>query len=140
MKRKLIQFKRIIKALLFITVKRGLSYVLKYIVLRLRRQPIDVFFELSFLFFNKRGIEIGGPSRIFLPRGFFPVIEVAKEVDNVNYKEITIWGCSKSPFHRKTIVCEATCLGEYVKDEEYDFLITSNVIEHLANPLKALLQ
>ena len=43
----------------------------------------------------------------------------------------------KLPFYRKTIICEATNLSQ-IKDEEYDFLITSHTIEHLANPLKAL--
>jgi len=133
-----IHFKRSLKVVLFIAQKRGLFYVLKYCLKTLRKQPVDFFFELRFLFYNKRGIEIGGPSKVFLPGGLFPIIEVCKEIDNVNYKETTIWGYSKSSLYRKTIICEASCLGEYVGGEKYDFLCTSNVIEHLANPLKAL--
>lgn len=139
MKRRFIKFKRTINVILFIAAKRGLSYILKYVVLRLRKQPVNIFFELSSLFSDKRGIEIGGPTKIFLPEGIFPVISVSKKVDNVNYKEETIWGRSKSRFYRKTIICEAASL-EHIRDGEYDFLITSNVIEHLANPLKALLE
>ncbi|MBS7605788.1 MAG: methyltransferase domain-containing protein [Ignisphaera sp.] len=139
MKRKLIQYLRTVKVILFITIRRGLPYIIHYVSLRLRKQPIEAFFRFSFLFSNKRGVEIGGPSKIFLPKGIFPVISVSKEVDNVNYREKTIWGETNSHFYRKTIICEAASLKP-IKDKEYDFLITSNVIEHLANPLKAFLE
>jgi SAM-dependent methyltransferase len=128
---------RMLKTALFIIYVRGITYVLRELIRRFGKQPISYWFEIRGFFYNKRGLEIGGPSKIFLPGGALPVIEVAKEVDNVNYMDTTIWGRSSSPFYRKTIICEATNLSQ-IKDEEYDFLITSHTIEHLANPLKAL--
>lgn len=44
-------------------------------------------------FSNKIGIELGGPSKIFMnhPKGLLPIYSLAKLIDGINYSESTIW-------------------------------------------------
>ncbi len=101
-------------------------------------------------FAGKRGLEIGGPSDVFSPsqpNPFFPPIyPLAESVDNCNYAANTMWseGSAGSTFHswsdvpagRQLVQC-ATELSA-IPDGSYDFLLASHVLEHVANPLKAL--
>lgn len=67
-------------------------------------------------------------------------------MDNSNYAAKTIWseGEAGGSFHywsgavpgRQFVQC-ATCLSA-IDDRSYDFLLASHVLEHVANPLKAL--
>lgn len=96
---------------------------------------------------NKKGIEIGGPSKIFQHE--IPVYRYLKSLDGVNYNTNTIWEGSISEgknylFYPKKpsgnqFICEATEIKK-VDDESYDFVISSNCLEHSANPLKALIE
>ena len=91
---------------------------------------------------NLNGIEIGGPSRIFERR--IPVYAHCGNPDFINFSTNTMWEkiYLKEPlyFKNKTgrqYVAEATNL-EFLDDNSYDFLISSNCLEHVANPVKAL--
>ena len=98
-------------------------------------------------FFLGNGLEIGGPSSIFRRGGLFPIYAVASRVDNCNFGHVTIWegGISdgetfvfdeqRSPGTQ--YVAEATDLWNLIS-EAYDFVTASHVIEHVANPLRAL--
>jgi SAM-dependent methyltransferase len=82
-------------------------------------------------FKGKAGLEVGGPSKVFGSRGILPVYPVAR-VDNCVFSERTLWAT-----HAKdTLICEATDIA--VQDASYDFVLASHVLEHCANPLKAL--
>ena len=96
---------------------------------------------------NLKGLEIGGPSRIFSAKGVFPVYPLAGALDNVTFAAQTIWEGEVSlgrtfvydrnrPPGRQFIL-DSTFLGE-IEDESYDFLLSSHVLEHLANPLRGL--
>ena len=99
------------------------------------------------LFRGGIGLEIGGPSPIFGPRGLLPIYDVASRMDNCNFGALTAWegeireGRSfrfsrrAPPGHQ--YVAEATDLGA-IASGAYDFLLSSHMIEHTANPLKAL--
>ncbi len=99
------------------------------------------------LFRGKAGLEIGGPSPIFGPRGLLPVYGVAGRIDNCNFGPVTTWegviqeGDSFRFSPRKApgrqFVAEATDLSAMASGG-YDFLLSSHMIEHTANPLKAL--
>lgn len=94
-----------------------------------------------------RGIEFGGPSRNFSAAGLFPAYDLAGQVDNVTFSSATRWegsleGVSEfSPGRRK-------CLGrQFILDTDqldaleargYDFLLSSHMLEHVANPLGML--
>lgn len=91
---------------------------------------------------NLNGIEIGGPSRIFDRR--IPVYAHCGNLDFINFSTNTMWEKNLSKrttyFKNKTgrqYVAEATNL-EFLDDNSYDFLISSNCLEHVANPVKAL--
>lgn len=96
------------------------------------------------LFSAKKGIEIGGPSLIF-----GPVLDVylhADRVDGVNFSTKTIWEGSiidegDYTFNSKRLgrqfIRDATNL-EGIISNSYDFLISSNCLEHIANPIKAI--
>ncbi len=96
---------------------------------------------------DKIGMEIGGASSVFTKRGIFPVYPVAKRVDNCNFGGKTVWEGvikegqtfnfnSKKPPGRQYIA-EATALAR-IPSEAYDFVLSSHVLEHTANPILAL--
>jgi ubiquinone/menaquinone biosynthesis C-methylase UbiE len=95
---------------------------------------------------GKKGIEIGGPSILF--KTSLPLYQKIQSLDGVNFSEATVWeGKIRSGLNynfvgnRKGIqfVSDATHLSE-VKDSAYDFLLSSNCLEHIANPIKALME
>jgi SAM-dependent methyltransferase len=84
-----------------------------------------------------QAIEIGGPTDLFGEAGPLPVYSCLKSVDNVNYSTKTLWQSEAVKF-RETLVCEGTALP--VNDGTYDCLFSSHSLEHIANPMKALLE
>jgi SAM-dependent methyltransferase len=96
---------------------------------------------------DRRGLEIGGPSRIFTAGKIFPVYSQAACIDNVNFADQTAWEaklqdggpfefCPGRPPGRQWIR-EATALHG-LADASFDFVLSSHCLEHLANPLAAL--
>jgi hypothetical protein len=101
-------------------------------------------------FQNKIGLEIGGLSSVFRKDGLLPIYAVAERVDNCIFSNYTIWTCangeikegatynydSQHGFGNQYIV-EATDLN-CISSDSYDFILSSHVLEHIANPLLAL--
>lgn len=89
--------------------------------------------------FSGVGVEIGGPSDIF------QLVYNSKCIcDGVNYNIETVWGDNSNAEYKwnnkvlgKQIIADATNLKP-IKDEVYDFVLSSNNLEHIANPLKAV--
>lgn len=98
-------------------------------------------------FSGKSGIEIGGPSQVFSKRGIFPVYPIVENLDNCNFSNTTTWeGAIKQgqtfQFDRKKpagqqYFVEATAM-ECLPSANYDFVLSSHVLEHSANPILAL--
>jgi hypothetical protein len=88
------------------------------------------------LFQNKNGLEIGGVSKIFNP-----IYDISNSVDGVNHGE-TIWqGTVVEGVYNKTgkqYIAEGTELTPELLHNKYDFIMASHVLEHIANPLKAI--
>lgn len=93
---------------------------------------------------GKSGIEIGGPSIFF--QHLLPVYPVVSNLDGVNFSSQTMWeGVIRSgdsfryaPGRTgRQFIAEATDLGE-IEAGQYQFLLSSNCLEHVANPLKAI--
>jgi SAM-dependent methyltransferase len=91
------------------------------------------------------GCEIGGPSFDFSSRGAIPLYPYAARIDNFQYSEKTLRATFKDGepfrFHRRRapgtlFIREAHDLG--VPAGTYDFVISSHVLEHCANPIKVL--
>ncbi len=120
---------------------------LRRLLVTLRTPKIKNYETYKPLFRRKRGLEIGGPSGIFESWGLVPIYPLAKTVDNCNFSNQTVWegkiragGLFKGDFGRRLgrqYITEATRI-DFAKDESYDFLLSSHVLEHLANPLLGL--
>jgi SAM-dependent methyltransferase len=84
-------------------------------------------------------LEVGGISSLFTREGCLPIYPDLARLDRVDFKTETIWSTPDSgatPAGRHYIG-EATALQE-IAAGSYDLLLSSHVIEHVANPLKAL--
>lgn len=97
---------------------------------------------------GKKGIEIGGPSSFFKVKGGMPVYLYAAQVDGVNFSNDTVWegsiqkGYNYQYFDDKKgyqFIAEATDLKE-VPDSAYDFALSCHSLEHVANPIKAVME
>jgi SAM-dependent methyltransferase len=86
---------------------------------------------------GRHAIEIGGPSDILGHSGPFPLYSRFASIDNCNYAERTLWH-SEAVKYRRTVICEGTEIP--VGNGTYDCLIASHCLEHIANPIKALLE
>jgi SAM-dependent methyltransferase len=101
---------------------------------------------------GKRGLEIGGPSTVFSPaaQGKYtpipPVYSIAASVDNCNFGTDTTWSRGEAGHTFRYLpdkepglqyIHDATELTS-IADGTYDFLLASHILEHLANPLRAL--
>jgi len=95
---------------------------------------------------GKKGLEIGGPSKIFEDYGDLPVYKHIQSLDCSNFGNSTIWEGSlkEGPYYRynknKTgyqYIKEASNLIG-IQDETYDFLLSSHCLEHCANAIKTL--
>ena len=93
---------------------------------------------LTDIIFNKKGIEIGGPS----PTGNI-LYQNATTIDNVIFSKNTIWSSHTDEYNYydnkkgKVIINDAVNIS-LVENESYDFCFSSHSLEHIANPLKAI--
>lgn len=90
-------------------------------------------------FKEKDGIEIGGPTGLF-----HCIYKKCCSCDNVNFSSSTVWWEDKTQDFRyedkvlgRSWILEATDMYQ-IKESQYDFVLSSNNLEHIANPLKAL--
>jgi SAM-dependent methyltransferase len=101
---------------------------------------------------GKQGLEIGGPSSVFTPEAqkkyvpIPPLYAIAGSIDNCNFATETTWsrGERGRTFHYlpgkapgRQYINDATDLSS-IADGTYDFLLASHILEHVANPLRAL--
>jgi SAM-dependent methyltransferase len=97
-------------------------------------------------FHRKSGIEIGGPSQVFGESGAFPIYPVAVSVDNCAFSTQTVWQHHTCHFSYeqgkdpgRQFICEASELTSRTTGRKYDFILSSHALEHISNPVKALL-
>lgn len=135
---------------LMILRARGLSGLFRAATSRLRgllAGRAASFSTYQTWFVGKSGIEIGGPSQVFSKRGIFPVYPIAGNLDNCNYRSKTVWGGAAGQGERYRFdpdkpdgqqhIAEATDMGS-LPSGAYDFVLSSHVLEHSANPILAL--
>lgn len=91
---------------------------------------------------GKIGLEIGGPSTPIYP---MDVYKGAVATDLINFSEDTLWGTFRngSTFHYEgggsgTVYITDGSTLEGISDSSYDFVLGSHYLEHLNNPLEAL--
>jgi SAM-dependent methyltransferase len=93
-------------------------------------------------YFNQlNGCEIGGPTTLF-----YPIYNNIKSCDCINYSSNTVWTGELTTDYvipnkilGKQFIMDGTNL-ENISDNTYDFILSSNNLEHIANPLKAILE
>jgi SAM-dependent methyltransferase len=126
--------------------KTGIRPILRKFLSNYWNPKLKGFHEISHFFKNKNGIEIGGPSFIFSEKGLIPIYPIVDNLDGCNFSNFTIWegsiedGKSYKFYENKAgvqFIKEATDL-KAIADKKYDFVISTNCLEHMANPLKAL--
>ena len=91
---------------------------------------------------NRKGLEIGGPSLIFKYQ--LPVYSKCSSLEFANFSSETVWegrlSASINYFGNKSgkqHIMDATNLSGFA-DNEFEFVLSCNCLEHVANPLKAL--
>lgn len=98
------------------------------------------------LFKNKNGLEIGGPSKFFYEHGPLPIYPVVKSLDNINYAQNTEW-TGKINKKNGNMIQNIRYGDQYIADAvslkkiprgKYDFILSCNNLEHIANPLQAI--
>ncbi len=94
------------------------------------------------------GIEIGGPSAVFQRWNLWPLYPVVRALDHYNFATQTIWSgqepmgptfsvAARARPQGRQLIGEAALMND-VESCTYEFLLASHVLEHMANPLKAL--
>ena len=111
---------------------------------RALRRPIPGHHVVQAALRGQSGLEIGGPTKLF--RRDLPIYRVVRALDGVNFSHTTVWEGTLTEgrtfrWGRRGLghqyICDATDLGR-IADARYDFVLSSNNLEHIANPLKAM--
>jgi len=93
-------------------------------------------------YFNQlNGCEIGGPTTLF-----YPIYNLIKSCDCINFSSNTVWTGELTTDYvisnkklGNQFIMDGTNLTN-ISDCTYDFILSSNNLEHIANPLKAVLE
>jgi SAM-dependent methyltransferase len=87
-------------------------------------------------------LEPGGPSALFGAEGAVPAYPRLDALDTLDYAERTLWSDASNAGSPTDVAVRRRLIGEAseidVADNSYDAVISSHVLEHLANPLGAL--
>ena len=104
--------------------------------------------EYMAYFKGLKGLEVGGPSRVLSSKGFLPIYNVISGLDGCNFSTNTVWegNISEGQTFRydknkvgRQFIAEATDLS-VIGSETYDFVLSCHSLEHIANPIKAILE
>jgi len=99
------------------------------------------------LFEGKSGLEIGGPSDCFCSNNILPIYSVINNLDSANFSANTIWEGILSDEEAFEYDNKTKNGSQYIRDavnliniesEKYNFVISCNCLEHIANPILAI--
>jgi SAM-dependent methyltransferase len=136
-----------LKNTLFALKSKGVAGTLSAISRRILQKKAACFQLCEKFVSGKVGLEIGGPSSVFQKKGILPVYPIIKKLDNCNFAGITTWEGNiaegltfqfneNSPPGQQYLT-EAADLSE-ITSATYDFILSSHMLEHTANPLQAM--
>jgi len=109
-------------------------------------RPVAGFVHYRNRLAHAKGLEIGGPSNIFSEKSILPLYDVVGTIDNCNFSSLTVWegAIQEGRTYRfsrnkagEQFICEGAEL-DFLQNESYDLVLSSHVLEHMGNPLKAL--
>lgn len=122
----------------------GATYTVGSLLQGKLRLKLREFPQVLALVEGKKGLEIGGPSPLFGRGGILPLYDKAGAIDNCTYSATTVWANHTSDYRFSELrppgrhfISEGTELSG-LADSSYDFVLSSHMIEHTANPLAAL--
>ena len=103
--------------------------------------------SLKINFRDKCGLEIGGPSHAFTNKGFLPLYSIVKNLDGCNFASNTVWegeilsGKNYRFGNRRgtQFIFDGGNLN-VIANDTYDFVLSCHSLEHMANPIKALIE
>ncbi len=142
------QMRRTFEELLFLWRSRPAGIFVGVVLRRLLGWKIWRRSKRTAEFGGRIGLEIGGPSAIFRSSGQLPIYPVAARIDNCDFAIDTLWTKRNAPNPRYdygeggpgfAYTMDATAIG-LISDCSYDFVLSCNSLEHIANPLQALLE
>ena len=128
-----------------LTVQRPYTLV-QLLLQRLFNPTIKNLKNVEHLFLDRVGIEIGGPSNIFKSGGLMPIYKLAYDVDGCNFSDNTAWEGeikegrtyqSDKGKYGHQFICDGVDVP-IIPKKAYDFVLSCNNLEHIANPLKAI--
>jgi len=119
------------------TIKRLAGPGGRRLIRRLRTRRIEFVKEYRAALRGMRALEIGGPTDMLASEGAFPIYPSLASIDNCNFARDTIWS-SDAVRYERSFIFEGTALE--VESDTYDCLIASHCLEHIANPIRALLE
>ena len=136
-----------IKKIIYIIKDRGFSGLMSIILSRFYMRKAKSYDVVKKVVLSGSGLEIGGLSPVFQKKNILPIYPHINRLDNCNFSYNTVWegdlnkGLTYTYDEKheagRQFILEATYLSE-IKDGAYDFLLSSHMIEHTANPIKAL--
>lgn len=136
-----------IKKIISLTQKRGFNGLIQAVLSRLYIRKAKCYTSIKEIIGSGCGLEIGGLSPIFQKKNILPLYPHILSLDNCNFSHTTVWEgditkgltyfYDKKHLPGHQFVLEATNL-DAIQNDSYDFLLSSHVIEHTANPIKAL--
>lgn len=108
--------------------------------------PMRASTEIERFVAGRHGLEIGGPSPFFRAGHQLPLYDHVAGLDNCNFADETIWEgeIREGAFFvdgrklGRQFVCEAADVANALAGRTYDFVLSSNCLEHVANPLAVL--
>lgn len=125
---------------------RGLSYALASAVEKFRQPRLANYAVYHANLVGKHGLEIGGPTGIFRAGNLLPIYPIISSLDSCNFSAMTMWE-GKLEEGQTFFYDEHKPRGyQFIRDAvnlnaihpDYDFVAASHVIEHIANPLRAI--
>jgi SAM-dependent methyltransferase len=127
--------------------ERPLNVIIWKAYCRAFKKCIPDFDSWRSLVVDRDGLEVGGPSSLFSSDKFFPIYPYIKSLDGVNFSTKTIWegdlrAGENFRFGDRTgrqIIADGTELSS-ITESTYDFVLSCNNLEHIANPIKALFE
>lgn len=88
---------------------------------------------------DKKSLEIGGPTILFYDNTRLPLYDVLGKIDNINNTAFSNYPNTRDPHSsvfNKIFNFDHSCMDKL--EDKYDCIITSHVVEHMANPISFL--
>jgi SAM-dependent methyltransferase len=111
-----------------------LRYLIDRVVLKSGRPP-KCWRDIEAVLRDRDGAEIGGPSPMFEAGGELPLYPIVRSLENYGF-QASAGTFAFSGRSGSSHACEASALP--IRDASCDFVLSSHVLEHMANPLQAL--